>query len=175
MTEASNIEKIREKFLKAYTEYGDAIFRFCLFHTRNRDIALDVTQETFTRTWQYLSEGKKIGQIRAFLYKVARNAIIDHSRKKKESSLDALLESGFDIDGGIDEKEKRFALLDGKQIIEKLPLLEEKYQEALLLRFVEDLSIPEIAKIVGETKNNVAVRVHRALKMLEDILENENN
>jgi len=74
---------LQQKFLEAYDTYNDDIFRFCIVKVRNRDIALDIAQDTFTKTWEYLSSGKEIDNMRAFLYQVARNAIIDWSRKKK--------------------------------------------------------------------------------------------
>src|SRR3989344_280465 len=92
---AANLER---DFLAAYDEHADALFRHCLIRVRDREIAKDIVQETFSRTWKYLSEGKEVDYIRAFLYRVANNLIVDGSRKKKTSSLDALMEEdGFEI------------------------------------------------------------------------------
>ena len=54
---ATNVEK---EFLAAYDEHSDALFRHCLIRVRDRDTAKDIVQEAFSRTWVYLSEGKKI-------------------------------------------------------------------------------------------------------------------
>ena len=43
---------LQQKFLEAYDTYNDDIFRFCIVKVRNRDIALDITQDTFTKTWE---------------------------------------------------------------------------------------------------------------------------
>ena len=85
-------------FLAAYDEHSDALFRHVLIRVRDRETAKDIVQEAFSRTWLYLSEGKKIEYIRAFLYRVANNLIVDGSRKKKSSSLDALMDDdGFEV------------------------------------------------------------------------------
>lgn len=76
-------------FLAAYDEHSDALFRHVLIRVRDREVAKDIVQEAFSRTWLYLSEGKKIDYMRAFLYRVANNLIVDGSRKKKSASLDA--------------------------------------------------------------------------------------
>ena len=74
----------------------DAIFRHCYFRVFDRERARDLVQETFLKTWEYLTRGHDIENIRAFLYRVATNLIIDDSRRKKEISLEQLSESGFD-------------------------------------------------------------------------------
>jgi RNA polymerase sigma-70 factor (ECF subfamily) len=92
--EKSDVEKM---FFELYENEADAIFRFVFFKVNDREIALDITQESFVRTWEYLSKGKMIANKRAFLYRVAGNRVIDHYRKHKGLSLDALKESGFDV------------------------------------------------------------------------------
>lgn len=159
----------QQLFLKAYEDYNDAIFRFCVIKTRNRDLALDITQEAFIKTWEYLTAGKSIENMRAFVYQVARNLIIDHSRKKQSVSLEAILEAGHEF--GFEEKEQIENKIDGKQALLVLSSLKKKDHDVLLFRFVEDLSIPEIAEITGEKENTISVRIHRALKKAETLIE----
>jgi RNA polymerase sigma-70 factor (ECF subfamily) len=161
-----------DAFLAAYDEYNDAIFRFCLVKTRNRDVALDITQDTFTKTWEYLADGKKVDNIRAFLYQVARNLIIDNSRKKKSLSLDAALEEGQDF--GVDTQERTENIIDGKKSVELLDQLKDKDRDVLVMRFIEDMSVPEIAEALKEKENTISVRIHRALNKAQDLLENLN-
>ena len=162
---------VEEKFMEAYESYNDAIFRYCLIQTSNREKALDLTQDTFTKTWEYLAAGKQVDQIRAFLYKVATNLIIDDRRKKKAFSLDALTEEGFDItDTHEDVGEKVSAAFDGARAREALLLLEPKYRDVLTMRYVDDLSIEEIATATESTSNAVSVRIHRALEKLRSLV-----
>jgi len=163
-----------KRFLKAYKQFSDDIFRYCLYKTRDRDLALDITQETFTKTWEYLVEGREIKNIRAFLYKVAYHLIVDGSRKKKSFSLDELSEQGVDF--GEDKSANLINKFDGEKILEILDKIDIKYREIVIMRYVEDFSIKEISKIINETENNVSVRIHRGLEKLKKILnDHENN
>jgi len=126
-------------------------------------------QETFCRTWSYLSEGRKVENMRAFLYRVAGNAIIDEMRKRKVTSLDALEEAGFtpadeQMPTGQDHAE-------GREALAVLKLVEEPYRTVLAMRFVEGLSPKEIAATLGETENVISVRIHRGVKKLRDAYE----
>ena len=156
---------MEEQFLKAYDDYADAIFRHCYFRVFSRERARELMQETFTRTWEYAIKGKAIENIRAFLYRVANNLIIDESRKKKEISLDALQEKGFSPSQP--QGYKRIEnVLEGKYAIEKLMMLDQKYRKAVLMRYVDDLMPKEIAEILGESENVISVRIHRGMEQL---------
>lgn len=163
--------KQQKTFLEAYEAHNDAIFRFCIIKLRNHDSALDITQDTFVKTWEYLAEGKQVKNIRAFLYQVARNLIIDHIRKKKSYSLDHIVESGIDF--GFDAADRWEDHIDGEKVLQELgTLLKKKDHDTLIMRFVEDMTITEIAEILDEKENTISVRIHRALKKLEEILQN---
>lgn len=160
--------KTEQRFLQTYDEHADAIYRFCYFKLLDREKAEEVSQEAFTRTWEYLAGGKEVGNIRAFVYRVAKNIIIDFFRKKKESSLDDLHERGFDVPQ--DEHLRLTDILDGGAVIRVIYTLDAKYREPLLLRYINDLSIKEIAEIMGATENHISVRLHRGLKHLKERL-----
>src|SRR5687767_4748801 len=90
------IDKEAERqFTEAYDQHADAIFRYCYYRVFDKDRAKDYVQEAYSRTWKYLSQGKKIDNIRAFIYRTAKNIIIDESRKHKNLSLDQIMEKGF--------------------------------------------------------------------------------
>ena len=84
-----------QQFLEAHTQHSDAIFRYCYYRVFDREKAKDYVQETYLRTWKYLAEGRKVDNIRAFLYRTATNLIIDESRKKKATSLDQIMQKDF--------------------------------------------------------------------------------
>src|SRR3990167_5856074 len=89
----SVIERVAEVFGEVYEKEADAIFRFCLLRTSDREIALDFTQDTFMRFWNSLVLEKDIKNHRTFLFTIARNIIIDWYRKKKSFSLETLMEN----------------------------------------------------------------------------------
>ncbi len=157
----------KETFLKSYDLYSDALFRYCFFQTSNREVALDIVQDTFTKTWEYLAHGKQVENLRAFLYRVAGNLIIDWRRKKKASSLDSMQESGFDI--GFDEREHIENKIDGKQVFTLLELVDVKYKDVIIMRFIEEMTIPEIASVTGESENTISVRLHRGLEKIRKL------
>lgn len=174
MTEGPRSEKWKQElgrnFLAAYEEHASALFRHILIRVRDRETAMDMTQESFTKTWLYLSQGKTIEYMRAFLFRVANNLIVDLSRKKKTSSLDMLMDDdGFEP---ADEHATDFLLLPEAQEAKKyMDSLDEIYRSALRLRFFENLSLGEIALKFGISENVVSVRIHRGIAQLKRILQ----
>jgi RNA polymerase sigma-70 factor (ECF subfamily) len=155
--------------MKAYDTYNDAIFRYCLFETSNREVAIDLTQDTFTKVWQYLDGGKEVEHMKAFLYRVAGNLVIDYRRKKKTTSLDAMTEEGFDV--GHDEREHTEGTFDAQKLMGLLKDVGEKYRDVIIMRFIDDLSIKEISDVTGESENNISVRLHRGMEKLRELHE----
>ena len=161
-------ESLEMLLLTAYDAHADAIFRHCYFKTGDRELAQDMTQDVFLKTWSYMKRKQPILNMRAFLYRIADNLVIDWYRKRKSQSLDALMEKGFEpaeADSRVEEQaEVSLALA-------KLRMLEEGDQKIIAWRFVEGLSPGEIASVLGESENTVSVRLHRALKRLRAALQ----
>lgn len=161
-----NMEKsIEQQFLEVYEKHSDAIFRYCYFRLYSREKAKDITQDAFMKAWVYLQEGNTIDNLRAFIYRVANNLIIDYVRKKKESSLEMLEEGGFNP--SVDGKEKEQERIDGLYVQEILQSLEPEYRDVVYMRYIEELAPREIAEILNESVNVISVRIHRGLKKLK--------
>ncbi len=153
---------------EAYEAYADDLFRFCLVKTRNRDQALDIVQETFLKTWNYLKDND-IDEIRAFLYRVARNSIIDGSRKKKTDSLEALIdEYAFEVK---DTTPLFTEALSVRQAFELLESWDSEYRELLIMKYIEGLTLDEMAEITSVSKETLSVQLHRAQKYAREYLE----
>lgn len=164
----------QEEFLRAYDAHADAIFRHCYYRVYDRERARELMQECFMRAWQYAADGKQIDNLKAFLYRVANNLVIDESRRKKSSSLDALVEERGDEpldlpqvrdDGMAPERNAEAGIM-----LQNLEKLESKYRDVIRMRFIDDLTPREIAAIVGESENVVSVRIHRGIKQLREFL-----
>ena len=163
----------KDEFLEAYNKLSDPIFRHCYFRISNRERAKELMQEVFIKAWEYiLNNNSSIKNMKALIYKIANNLIIDEYRKKKELSLDGLMAEGFEP--GFDEIENTETAIDAKLVISTIYQLDEKYREAVLMRYIDELSPKEIAEITGDSENNISVRIHRGLQQLRDIL-NKNN
>jgi RNA polymerase sigma-70 factor (ECF subfamily) len=171
-------KKDKGSFLKIYNLYADKIYRFIYFKISNPEEAQDLTSEVFLKTWNY-AQRNRINEktLLALIYKIARNIIIDHYRKESTrpqvASVDSLTGESYEI---IDEKEdllkKTDIALGIENIQEKMLELKDEYREAIILRFVEELSISEIADIMGKSKGNVRILVYRALKALRELMVN---
>lgn len=120
------------------------------------------------RYWQQLRTGTDIGSDRALLYTIARNLVIDWYRKRKEQSLDTLMDAGFEF--ASDDHRSIATHAEIREVIEVINELDEPSREALTLRFVEGFAPKEIADITGETANAISVRINRALKKVQDHL-----
>lgn len=165
-----------ERFLKAFEEYSDALFRHAFLRISDREKAIDVVHDTFTKVWTYVRNGHEIDQFRPFLYKVLNNLIIDEYRKAKEASLDALMAIDGVDEGTFDELsestvESLAATLDGKKAFELLVEMPDTYKEVIILKFVDGLGPKEIAGLLEESENVVSVRLHRGLKVLRQMIE----
>lgn len=166
------------RFLEAFEEYSDALFRHAHIRVSDREKAIDLVHDTFTKVWTYVRAGNQIDAFRPFLYKVLNNLVIDEYRKRREVSLDAILAKEGVNEGSFDElvensTEALAATLDGRQAFELLETLPDEYKEVVTLRFVDGLGPKEISEIVEETENVVSVRLHRALKALRVAMEKE--
>jgi len=152
------------QFLEAYDQHADAIFRFCYFRISDREKAKDLTQETFMKGWKYISEGNKVKEIKSFLYRVAGNLIIDEYRKNKSSSLDNLMEKGFDPEIKDLNLQNVNCMFDIDKVLTNI---DKDTRDLVIMRYIDELSIPEIAKVINQTENNVSVKIHRAMASLK--------
>ena len=164
----------KEQFLLIYNKESDAIFRFCLLRVSDREKAIDLTQDTFMRFWDVLSQRgtTPIENHRAFLFKIARNLIIDWYRKKRSVSLESMLD---DQDGSNEKLLLDNTTLDleltseARYVLDKIKELDPIYQQVVYMRFVEDMKPKEIAEALGESVNVVSVRITRGIKQLREI------
>lgn len=165
-----------ERFLKAFDEYADALFRHAHYRLSDRERAIEIVHDTFTKVWSYIRGGHEIDSYKPFLYKVLNNLIIDEYRRRKEISLDAILAEEGNDEGSFDElhggsiEELTFSL-DAKRaatLITELPVV---YREVITLRFVDGLGPREISKLIEESENVVSVRIHRALRLLKEMID----
>jgi|SRR3989344_3102737 len=162
------MHKDEREFLIAYDQFADAIFRHCFFRTRDRERAKDVVQETFMRTWEYVAKGHKVENLRAFLYRVANNLIVDEARKKKPVSLDMLREEkGFEP--RVDSIARAHDIIDAKGVPALLDKLEPHHREVVVMRYLDGFGPKEIAEILGESENAISVRLHRAMERLRKL------
>ena len=146
---------------EAHHDYEKGLNAHAFFKLHNTAIGNDLVQETFMKTWKYLVKGGKVDVMKAFLYHVLNNLIVDEYRKHKTNSLDILLEKGYEPSA--DYSESLVNMLDGKAALFLIQRLPPMYQRVIRMRYVQGLSLKEISLITGQSRNAVAVQVHRGL------------
>lgn len=157
----------KDAFGEIYKLFLKRIFRFIYFSVHDREVAADLTQNTFLRAWraiQTFSLAK--GSFQAFLFTIARNLAIDWQRKKKPLPLEKIgeYEASDNLEENFERREKSQLV---RQVLDKLG---ERDKQIIILRYFEELTFFEIAKILGKKEGAVRVRVHRVLKKLKSFL-----
>ena len=166
--------KSEKQFIKAYDEYSEALLRHISFRVSRREIAEDIAQDTFLRAWKYIATAEKkvvIKNIKAFLYTIANNLVIDHYRQKYKQtiSIDDIEEKELRMESDQEKYAERYI---NKEIIEThVSALKDEYKEMIIFRYIDDLSIKEIEEITGKSSNNIRVILHRAIKKLQQSMD----
>ena len=152
-----------------YDIHADPVFRFCLMKLRDREAAVELTQDVFARMWEYASRGQEIVQFRAFAFRVARNAIADYVKKSRPVYERELGERADDIlDAAVPGDAELRAELSG--LLSCMKGLDEDDQELVALRYTEGVPVKDIALELGEKPNTVTQRLKRALAALQECL-----
>ena len=149
----------------AHREFARGLSAHAYFKVNDRALCDDLVQSTFLKTWAYISRGGKIDTMKAFLYHILNNLIVDQYRKHKTSSLDILLESGFEP--SVDDRNKLFNIMDGKTALSMINKLPGTYQKVMRMRYTQNMSLNEMSHITGQSRNTMAVKAHRGLAKLK--------
>ena len=169
------MDNSQKKFSKIYDQYISRIYRFVFLRVNSRDIAQDLTSETFTRAWSSFakaSEDKdKIRNWAGFLYQIARNLVTDFYREKGKVQIISASYASVLTDPAMGLEEKAFLSSEAEQIKAVLSKLGEEQQEVIIWRYLDGLSNKEIAEILGKPEGTIRVIVHRALKEVRKNLE----
>lgn len=168
----------KQAFIKIYDENVAEIHRFVYFKIGKREEANDLTSIIFLKTWNYIQNKtlEDAKTLRSLLYKIARTSIIDYYRETGNKITVSLDNEERPIDV-IDEAQSPSERLDQEanlSLIKKLmPKLKEEYRELIIMKFINDLSIEEIADISGKSNGSIRVTLHRALSALKELVEKE--
>ncbi|MBO4591633.1 MAG: RNA polymerase sigma factor [Eubacterium sp.] len=142
----------------------EKLLRYCLMKTKNRELAEDIVQETYLRFWQSHSY-KETGKELAYLYTMARNLCIDEFRKNKPQTLEEYEEIPADDKS---EPEHYIMQMDIENALENLP---EDLREIIMLRYTNDMSVMDIAKITNLSRFAVHRRIKEGLALLKKYMK----
>jgi RNA polymerase sigma-70 factor (ECF subfamily) len=170
---------LRESDLELLTSlverYQHRLVRYLVYLTGRRDYADDLAQETWIRLLQRGSAYNGRQRFDPWLFAIARNLAIDYLRKKGKAAQNASLSNDRDAvlqpSSGPSPFEAAARSEDALRLADRLQVLSPLHREALLLRFQEDLSLHEIAKVVGAPVTTVSSRIYRGLAELRSAFE----
>src|ERR1700677_1089461 len=152
------------------------LVRYLLYLTGRREYAEDLAQETWIRVLQRGSQYNGRQRFDPWLFAIARNLAIDYLRKKRKAVATVSLPDDHDAvlllpSSGPSTFEAAARSQDAMRLAGRLQILAPLYREALLLRFQEDMSLPEIAQVLGAPVTTVTSRIYRGLAALRSAFE----
>ena len=180
-TETAKIARgLRERDIELLTDLvqrcQQRLVRYLLYLTGRREYAEDLAQETWIRMLQRGSQYNGRQPFDPWLFAIARNLAIDYLRKKRKAVQTGSLPDDHDAvlllpSSDPSPFEAAARSQDAMRLAGRLQILAPLYREALLLRFQEDMSLPEIAQVVGAPVTTVSSRIYRGLAALRSAFE----
>lgn len=177
------IKKVKKGDHQAFADlvdrYKNSVYSICLRMVGNRQEAEDLSQEAFIRAYNNISKFDSDRKFSTWLFRIATNLSIDSLRRKKPSvSLDAEIPGteGLALNtllpGNTVPPDEQIIKAETEQWIQKeIGTLPDKYRSAVILKYVEDLSLREISEIMNLPVGTVKTRVHRGREMLRKNLK----
>ncbi|MBU0577709.1 RNA polymerase sigma factor [Patescibacteria group bacterium] len=166
------VEKAKKGDTVAFGQIYDAlvkpVYRY-IYYRVDPQIAEDLTEETFLKTWQNLKKYKK-GKtpFSSWVFKIAHNLVCDYYRKHQPVS--EINENLIDPQEHLSPKRRinvKFNQIKLRQTIKKLP---DSYQQVIILKYINELDNADIAKTIGKSEGAVRVLQFRALQQLRSLL-----
>jgi RNA polymerase sigma-70 factor, ECF subfamily len=160
-------------------QYQHRLLRYLLFLTSDREMADDLFQETWMRVLTRGSQYNGAARFDTWLFTIARNMLIDLRRKRTMASLEELCSSDgeeytFEIPSTEPNPFERYrSQEESRKVAAALLMLDPLHREVLVLRFHEDLSLEEIAKVTRSPLSTVKSRLYRGIAALKPYLEKE--
>ena len=181
---------LNEQFGEIYDQNIDKIYRFVYLKVDSRDTAEDISSKVFVKGWEAFQAqssnihpvksaegGAPSGQFNriknpsAFLYQIARNAVIDYYRDKGRTKT-VSVDSGLEItDPGLDAHNRAILNADVNTIKEAITKLKKEHQDIIIWHYLDDMPIGDIAELLGKPAGTIRVAMHRGLKELRGLIQ----
>ncbi len=169
--ETSAVEKLviqavdgsTDAFGELYTLFVEKIYRYVLYHVKNKAVTEDITGEVFLKAWRAISSCKgREYSFSAWLYRIAHNQLVDEIREKQRSPFLRLedAESIRDSRSSVEEYSEQQELLG---VIDCLP---SNQRRVVILKFIEGFDNREIARTMGKREGAIRALQMRALATL---------
>ncbi|HYH59621.1 MAG TPA: RNA polymerase sigma factor [Thermoleophilaceae bacterium] len=157
----------REDFERLYEQHASALYGFLVYRTSDAALAEDLLADTFERALRARKRfDRRKASEKTWLYTIALNLLRDSARRRG-SELRALERMPHEE---AEPPDRLAAIEDRDQLSRAMHILSDEEREAVALRFGGDLTVPEIAKLLGQPLPRVEGRVYRSLRKLRDEL-----
>ena len=158
-----------------FETYHDRIYRYVLSFVKNPAEAEDLTQDTFLRVYRHGESLRDPEAVRGWLYRIATHVCLDRLRQRKALvSLDNVEGEGH-VKLPVSESPSPLEISERKEtsacVQRCLDFLPDKYRAVILLHEAHSLTAPEIADLLGVTLTTVKIRLHRARRKLQQVMD----
>ena len=159
-------------FRRLYAEHAQAVYAFLVYRTGDRVLAEDLLSETFERVIRSRARyDPRRGAEKTWLYSIARNALRDHLRR--QDAEQRAIERAAIAQSGVERTAELDIVAERDAVGRALATLSDEERESVALRYGADLTMPQIARVLGEPLTTVDSRVHRALRKMRAVLGDE--
>lgn len=166
------MDSLNEQFGQIYDQYIDKIYRFVYLKVSSQEVAEDITSKVFLKGWEAFKSPKSdIKNVSAFLYQIARNAVVDHYRDKGRTKAISVDASPQMADPGTGAQDKAILSADVEVVKKAIYKLKKEHQDIIIWYYLEDMPIDNIAKLLNKPAGTVRVMLHRGLKSLKDMIQ----
>jgi len=165
-------ERDKDAFRTLVERYEKVMFGTAYFMTRDRVLAEDAMQEALIQIWKYLPSLRQDASLKSWLVRIVVNEVNQQRRKKQVPTvpLEDVPEIADEVDNAETIMIRNEAHQNLRRAVESLPLEQKK---AVILRYFSDLTVPEVAAVLGKREGTIKSRLSRGLNRLGEILEND--
>jgi len=159
------IERDQEAFAQLYDRHVVRVYRHIYYMVNDSNTAEDLTAQTFLKAWEAIDRYKERGApIVAWLLRISHNLTVSYLRSKRDHS--ELDEAFLDQKMARNPEEALDQASDEKSMREAVLKLRDEQRQVIMLRFMADMSIQEVASTLGRTEGSVKALQHRGLQSL---------
>jgi len=163
------MSQLEKEFGKIYDKSVDKIYRFIYLKVNSQELAEDLTSETFVKGWEaFQKQTSQIDNPQAFLYQIARNLVTDQYRQNAQAQFVSLENAPQmrDTEKGLEE----MAMLtsDVDRVKAALANINDNYRDIIIWYYLDEFTVPEIARILNKSEEAVRVQIHRAINALRE-------
>lgn len=157
-----------QSFGKLYEHFVEPIYNFIYYKTHHRETAEDLTSQTFFKALESIqSYDPHKGTFSSWIYRIARNSVIDHYRTRKTTTA---IEDAWDIGESEHLTRDTHNRLELEKVSQYLAGLSSEQRDIVILRLWQELSFAEVAEIVGKSEASSKMMFTRTVKKIREDL-----